>query len=72
MALPDLENAYTPAATAPATITLTIWFDREMDVDTNGVPPWLVQAALAHAYELMEPQVLFAEDDDEDDDDTED
>lgn len=55
--------------TAPGSIRLTVWFDRELDVDTGDMPPWLAQAALSRAYELLEPEMLFPEDGDEEEED---
>lgn len=46
------------ATSAPAAITITVWFDRDLDINTNGMPAWLAQAALARAYELLEPSVF--------------
>lgn len=35
-------------------MTISVWQDAELEVDTGGMPNWLAMAALAEAYHHLE------------------
>ena len=49
MAVPDGESP----AVAPVEIRVLFWMDREPDIESSPLPPWLSAAVLARASELM-------------------
>jgi len=48
--LPDSAEA----AVGPVVLKVTLWWDREPDIEYDPLPPWLAAAALYRASVLME------------------
>lgn len=42
----------------PVVIRVTVWLDREPDVDTAGLPPYLAAAALWRVLQLLDPELM--------------
>jgi len=56
-------------AVPPLDITVRVWLDRDPEVMTGGLAPWIAQAALVRAEEFLSEGVEPSEEEEVDDGD---